>query len=115
MQDDQARLPTETWLKAHLRQCHSRGIPAMVVHRGDEDSGTIMLRLNLLGPGSHILSQARDGLGRPGWLAAKNGALLTDADADALIARAIDRDPSLWVIEIEHREGWHPFEGPMIE
>ncbi len=35
-------------------------------------------------------------------------------EADAYVARAVDRDPDLWVIEIEHREGWHPFDGRVL-
>jgi hypothetical protein len=23
-------------------------------------------------------------------------------------------DPDVWVIEIEHRDGWHPFEGKVF-
>jgi hypothetical protein len=53
--------------------------------------------------------------GRQGWLAAKENALMPEADADAYIARAVKRDPDLWVIEIEDRAGRHPFEGKIIQ
>jgi GMP synthase (glutamine-hydrolysing) len=34
--------------------------------------------------------------------------------ADAYVARQIDRDWDVWVIEIESREGWLPFEGEIL-
>ena len=48
--------------------------------------------------------------GRLAWFEALDGAAVPDAEADAYIARAAARDPDIWVIEIEHREGWHPFD-----
>jgi hypothetical protein len=109
MDDD--RLPTELWLMAHVRRCNGEGVPALVVRRGDASRGTVILKLNLLGNGFRVLNQTRDIDGRLGWMAALGGALATEADADAYIARAVDRDPDLWVVEIEHRDGWHPFDG----
>ena len=112
MDDD--RLPTELWLMAHVRRCNGDGVPAMVLHRGDASRGTVVLKLNLLGNGFKVLIQSRGGDGTMGWMAALGGALATEAEADAYIARAVGRDPDLWVVEIEHREGWHPFDGREI-
>ena len=58
MHDD--RLPTEVWVMAHIRQCLAEGIPATVAHKGDTKGGTLMLKLNQLGQGCRVLSQARD-------------------------------------------------------
>ena len=96
---------------AHIRQCLAEGTSATVVHKGDAKGGTLVLKLNLLGKGFRVLSQARDLDGALGWLAAFKGALVPEAEADEHIARAISRDPDLWVVEIEHRDGRHPFEG----
>ncbi|MGF1626370.1 MAG: DUF1491 family protein [Alphaproteobacteria bacterium] len=112
MDDD--RLPTEFWVMAHVRRCNGAGVPAMVVHRGDATRGTVLLKLNLLGNGCRLLAQARDPAGAMGWMAALKGELVTEPEADAYVARAVDRDPDLWVIEIEHREGWHPFDGRVL-
>ncbi|HET8728638.1 MAG TPA: DUF1491 family protein [Alphaproteobacteria bacterium] len=105
------RLPTDLWVRAHIRRCIADGVPATVAHKGDPHGGTLMLKLNQLEKGCRILSQVRDLDGRLAWLPAAKGAFMTEAEADAAIARAVGRDPDLWVIEIEDRNGRHPFEG----
>ncbi|MCP5367027.1 MAG: DUF1491 family protein [Hyphomicrobiales bacterium] len=112
MPDD--RLKAEVWIMAHVRRCSVEGVPAMVVRRGDDRGGTLMLKLNRLENGCRVLSQATDLDGNRGWIAAFKGEAVDEAEADAYIRRAIDRDPDLWVVEIEHRDGWHPFEGKEI-
>ncbi len=112
MHDD--RLPTEVWVMAHIRRCLTEGIPVTVAHKGDAKGGTLMLKLNQFDQGCRVLSQARGLDGALGWLAAFKGALVREAEADEHIARALARDPDLWVVEIEHRDGRHPFEGKEI-
>jgi hypothetical protein len=108
------RLPTELWVMAHLRRCSATATPAVLVRRGEPERGTVLLKLNLLGAGWRILTQARDLDGRLGWLAALGGQPVPEVEADAYIARAVVRDPDLWVIEIEDRHGRHPFDGNLI-
>ena len=112
MLDD--RLPTERWVTAHLRQCTSAAVPVYVVRRGDKHGGMVMLKLNQLDAGCRVLSQTRDFEGRRAWLGAFSGERVPEAEADAYIARAVDRDPDLWVVEIEPPEGWHPLEGEVV-
>jgi hypothetical protein len=108
------RLPTETWVKAHLRRCHAEAIPVMVLRKGDRTGGTVLLKLLQRGAGCRVLAQMRDMEGRLGWLSALGPALVAEDAADAYIERAVARDPDLWVIEVETRDGSHPFEGRML-
>lgn len=108
------RLPTELWVKAHLRRCHAEAIPVAVLHKGDANGGTVLLKLLQREAGCRLLSQIRDAEGRLGWMSALGEAPVAEADADAYIERAVKRDPDLWVIEIESRDGRHPFEGKML-
>lgn len=108
------RLPTELWVQAHLRRLSAEATPVALLRRGEPERGTVLLKLNLLDGGCRILTQARDLDGRLGWLAALSGKLVPEAEADAYIARAVERDPDLWVIEIEDRAGRNPFDGRMI-
>jgi hypothetical protein len=108
------RLRSEIWIMAHVRRCVADGIPVTVVRKGEAERGTLILKLNQLDRDVRVLSQARDVDGRLGWLVAFDGAAVSEADADAYIARAIKRDPDLWVVEIEDREGRHPFEGRLL-
>ncbi len=112
MSDD--RLKAELWIMAHVRRCNDAGVFAAVVRRGDAHGGTLLLKLNRFDLGCKVLTQARDMDGQPGWLAAFSGDLVPEADADEYISRALARDPDLWVVEIETRDGWHPFEGQEI-
>ena len=99
---------------AHVRRLNAEGTPVVVARRGEAKGGTLLLKLNLLDQGCRVLTQARDLDGNLAWLAAFKGALVAEAEADDYIARAVQRDPDLWVVEIEHREGWHPFEGKLL-
>jgi hypothetical protein len=107
-------LPTELWLKAHLRRCFAAGIPATVVRRGDPTGGMVLLKINQLEQGCRLLNQTRDLDGELAWLPALAGALVPEAEADAYIARTVRRDPDLWVVEVESRSGEHPFEGTVL-
>ena len=112
MSDD--RLPTHIWVMAHVRRCMDANIPAVIVHKGEASGGTLLLKLNLLEGNCRVLSQARDLDGNLGWLGAFDGALVPEAEADAYITRALSRDPDLWVVEIEDRNGVNPFDGKLI-
>ena len=112
MTDD--RLPTELWLKAHMRRLSLEGIPVAVLHRGEAMGGTVLLKLNQLDLGCRVLTQARGPDGALGWLAAFENRFVAEAEADAYVARAVKRDPDLWALEIEDRAGRHLFEGRLL-
>jgi hypothetical protein len=111
---DDDRLPTHIWVMAQVRRCNAEAVPATVVRKGEAMGGTLLLKLNRLEAGCQVLTQARDLDGALGWLAAFRGDPVPEAEADDYIARAVARDPDLWVVEIEHREGWHPFDGKVL-
>lgn len=110
----EGRLPTELWLTAGLRRCSNDGIPATVVRRGERQSGTVVLKINQLEAGCRIFTQGRDPDGELVWFPALDGALVAEAEADAYLERAAKRDPDVWIVEIEHRDGWHPFEAGLF-
>jgi hypothetical protein len=111
----EAPLQTELWVMAHLRLCSVEGIPAALIRRGARDGAAVLVKINQLEAGCRLLAQARDLEGRLGWLPALAGRAVEEAEADAYVARAVDRDPDLWVIEIEDRAGRMPFEGRILK
>jgi hypothetical protein len=110
----EARIKTEHWVHAHLRRCAVEAVPAFVVRRGDNERGMVLLKINTLENGCRVLTQARDLDGLLGWLAVLDGAFVPESEADAYIARQTARDPDLWVVEIEDRQGRNWFEGAEI-
>ena len=107
-------LSTELFVQGHVRLCFSLGLTAVGAHKGDAWGGAILVKLNLLGPGCRLLTQTRDEDGEIAWLPVQGGALLTEVEADAYIARSVQRDPDLWVVEIEDRAGRNPFPGKIL-
>lgn len=105
-----ARLPTHVWLMAQVRRCSVEGMPAVVVRRGEAMGGAVMLKVYQPDAGCRLLSQMRDLDGRLGWYPAHKEDFIDERDADARIARAVGRDPDLWVVEVETRDGRNPFE-----
>lgn len=107
MDDD---LPVEVWLMAVLRRCSSAGIPAFVTHRGADGRGTVMVKINAFENGCRVLTQTRDIDGRLCWMDPYEGEAADEAKIDAYLKRAIERDPDVWAVEVEDRQGRNPFE-----
>ncbi|GAB5390028.1 MAG: DUF1491 family protein [Alphaproteobacteria bacterium] len=107
------RLPTDMLVRAGLLACSAQAIPAYVIRKGDAQGGMVLLRLEQR-DGVQLLSQTRDIDGNQGWMALFPKGPVDRFEADAAQERAISRDSDLWVIEIEHPDGWHPFEGDLL-
>ena len=108
------RLKSGMLIQAGVRMCSNRGVPAMVVRRGDPDGGAIYIKINRFENGCAVLSQVRMEKGRLGWLRATGAEPVTEADADKYIQRQAKYDPDLWVLEIEDRDGRNPFDDPVV-
>ncbi len=112
MSDD--RIPTELWVSAHVRQCGSRGIPVYIARRGALAAGTVMVKVFIPGSGCRLFNQARDIDGAMGWMDIFNGETVDEKRADDYIRRTTSRDPDIWVVEVEDRQGNNPFEGKVF-
>ena len=110
-----ARLKTEFWVQACIRRGDLAGIPVMVLRKGDPTSGALLIKRNRFAEGCSVLVETRDAEGGRAWYPGTGPAPVSEADADAYIARSRSRDPDLWVIEIEDRKGVLPFDEKLLE
>ena len=108
------RLPTELWVSAHVRRYSLEGIPVAIIKRGDQHRGTVIIKMNRLEKGCAILTQTSDYNGNIAWLAALDGNLVSEAEAEAYIERQVARDTDLWVVEVEDRAGRCLFDGRIL-
>ncbi|MBI1391741.1 MAG: DUF1491 family protein [Alphaproteobacteria bacterium] len=103
------RLKTSVRVSAHARRARGEGAFATVARHGDDDAGAVIVKV-FLGRGgdgapraiAHFESILDNGA--RGWRVALDGPA-PEADVDAWIARQVDRDPDLWVLEIEDAGG----------
>lgn len=102
------------WVQAQVRLCDLNCIPIMVRHKGDPDSGAILLKLDRGESGCSLLSQIRDMDGAQAWMYGGGGELVPEAEAEAYIKRQIDRDPDLWVIEIDDPQQRYEIDGDIV-
>lgn len=104
----EARLPTHVWVGALIRRVQAAGASAFVIQHGDEDRGDVLVKVARL---DGTASAYIPGMGLSGERVfidlASQDIGPAEREVDAYIARACDRDPDLWVIEIEDREGRH--------
>ena len=109
----EARLKSGLWVSALVRQCDRLACTAVVLRKGDPDSGGIVVVLRGRA-GLSALSQVRDGEGRLGWMRATGPGPVDQEAADAYVARALKRDPDLWVVEVDAPGLMPPFEARLV-
>lgn len=101
------RLKAEIWVKAFIRRCGTAGVPALVVRRGDETAGAVVVKVNSLDGLAVVFVQARRGDGTAIWTRGTGSEPVPEEKAEAYLTRALRVDPDLWVVEVEDREGRH--------
>lgn len=105
------RVKTRIWVAAYLRTRAAQGAFGAVVRKGDETSGTVLVRINMLDGRSRIFSASYSLDGARIWSPALAADPASDADVDAYIARSVARDADLWVVEVEDPTGDAKLEG----
>ena len=108
-----ARLTADFWVAAYLARLRLADIPAFVVARGDGTAGSVLVKQSPLDGSATLHQRSFDpATGARIWMQLAAG---PEASVDAAIARQRDRDPDLWVIEVEDRAGRHLLDEPGLE
>jgi hypothetical protein len=100
-----ARLRSDFWVAAYIRQCMTRGKAAMLVRRGAAEAGAIFVRIDRLDGrvmlyGPALQSLGDDGIRRFRMIAEDNPPAI-----DERIARELKFDSDLWLVDVEDRDG----------
>lgn len=104
------RLKSELFVQALLRRVQAEMCAAYILARGDTDAGGIFVRVNRLDGTAGVLNMftGMDGAQSFRVLVPPGRA---EAESDALIQRERQRDPDIWVVDIEDPKGRHFLEG----
>jgi len=105
------RLPTALYVDAHLKTLTAQAKFYHFIQKGNHSSGIVMLKINSLRGKVKLIVQERDFMtDTMKWAAAMEEEIVEESDADTYIQRALQRDPDLWIIEIEDKDMQNPFE-----
>ena len=104
----QARLPALLWIESLVRRAQIGAASAFIVRRGDAERGDVLVKVSTLNQEARLYRPSIDLEGRRIFLdLAVQGIGPDELVIDSYVARACDRDPDLWVVEIEDRQGRH--------
>jgi hypothetical protein len=98
-----ARLATRIWVGAYLARLQAAGIAVYVAARGDPASGAVIVKTATMDGQARASQRITDPMtGSRRWDLLAEG---REAAVDAALSRGRARDPDLWLIEIEDRQG----------
>jgi hypothetical protein len=98
-----ARLASGIWVSAYLTRLRLADIAVYVAAKGDATAGAVIVKSATLDGRARAFQRSFDlAADARVWVVLAEGA---EADVDALLARARARDPDLWIIEVEDRQG----------
>ncbi len=98
-----ARLTSDLWVSAYLTRLRLAEIPVYVTAKGDPTAGAVLVKVATLNGQARAYQRSFDLMADSRvWVVLADGA---EAEVDALLTRQRSRDPDLWVIELEDRQG----------
>lgn len=113
------RLKSEIWVSAYLRRCQAEAVPVVVVRRGNAEAGAIFISVDRLDGTVCLFGPAPAGLAGGNedrrWVRCLDGGAATSQDVSLYLARQLEFDPDLWILEVEDRAGRHFLDGELVE
>ena len=113
------RVKSEVWVRAYLRRCQAEGIPVVIVRRGDEAAGAIFIRVDTLDGNVSLFGPAPSGSAGSEtdrrWVNCFTSRRTTAEEAARYLAREIDFDPDIWIVEVEDKAGRHFLGDSVVE
>ena len=104
------RTPTHIWVEAKIRELSAQGVGVYLTHKGEKMGGLVLLKIvNTQARECKLLTQQRDLDGVLGWVNVFTEEIIDEQKADEYINRSVERDPDLWVIEVENSAMLNPF------
>lgn len=98
-----ARLASGVWVSAYLTRLRLADIAVYVAAKGDPTAGAVIVKSATLDGRARAFQRSFDLMTDARvWVVLAEGA---EADVDELLARQRARDPDLWIIEVEDRQG----------
>ena len=98
-----ARLTSDLWVSAYLTRLRLADIPVYVTAKGDQTAGAVIVKVALLNGQARAYQRSFDLMADTRvWVVLADG---PEPEVDALLSRQRSRDPDLWVIELEDRQG----------
>ena len=107
-----ARVKSEIAASALIRRAQVGGAYATVIRRGDNDAGALHVMLRTLDGLARLYTPIRNMEGDPAWLVT---APSPEGEIDLRLNKLIDRDPDIWIVEIEDRDARHFLTEPVEE
>jgi hypothetical protein len=98
-----ARLTSGFWVSAYLARLRLAGIACYVTAKGDATAGAVVVKVALLDGTARAFERRSDlATGERVWMLLADG---PEREVDAMLLRQRARDPDLWIIELEDRQG----------
>ncbi len=101
-------------VQAMVRRCFSSGLTAVIARKGDEDRGAMLIKVICNEHGCTVWTQTRTPDGVAAWMRGTGAGPVAEAISDAYVQRQVQRDPDLWVVEIEDRHGRFVPDGKLV-
>jgi hypothetical protein len=113
------RLRSEIWVSAYLRRRQAEAVPVVIVRRGDSEAGAIFILIDRLDGTVCLYGPAPAGLEDSDtdrrWVRCLDGKAAKPQEVSIYLARQIEFDPDLWIIEVEDRAGRHFLDGDLVQ
>jgi hypothetical protein len=103
------RLKTEIVVQAGIRYCEQELLFAALRRRGDPDAGALLVKVSRLDGTAAVFARSHSLDGALEWRRATGEGWIPDGDAEERLAKEINFDPDVWIVEVEDREGRNPF------